>query len=207
MRPWRNKRTGETIQVPRGIDPGWHTNPGRTRGQMMSELMSGRLAELPLGARPAAVADLVASPAFDRFVDDTIATGARRAEIVKKLRQAGKEITAEVLQARAPFSFPSFLVAVAPARFGADVLPVMIDAAAIGQADGRRPKPGRSLLANISDALRNGEAKRNGKLVRVFDPASRLFLEMERTPKAAWRIRAVFLARPPYFIKQAGDAL
>ena len=31
-RPWQNQRTGETLQVPRGIDPGFAYNPGRGRG-------------------------------------------------------------------------------------------------------------------------------------------------------------------------------
>jgi len=30
-REWLNKRTGEVLQVPRGIDPGWDTNPGLAR--------------------------------------------------------------------------------------------------------------------------------------------------------------------------------
>lgn len=28
LKPYKNKRTGETVQVPEGIDPGWHSNPG-----------------------------------------------------------------------------------------------------------------------------------------------------------------------------------
>ena len=30
-RRWKNKRTGQTELVPRGIDPGWDTNPGKVR--------------------------------------------------------------------------------------------------------------------------------------------------------------------------------
>ena len=30
LRPWRNKRTGQIHQVPRGIDPGWSHNVGKT---------------------------------------------------------------------------------------------------------------------------------------------------------------------------------
>lgn len=30
---WHNERTGETVRVPRGIDPGWDRNPGKTRGE------------------------------------------------------------------------------------------------------------------------------------------------------------------------------
>lgn len=30
LRPWRNKRTGQVHQIPRGIDPGWAHNVGKT---------------------------------------------------------------------------------------------------------------------------------------------------------------------------------
>ncbi len=189
--------------VPRGIDPGWQTNPGRTRGKMMSEVMSGRLADMPIGARPAAVADLVASPALDRFVDNAVATGARRAQIAEELRQAGKEVSAAVLDDQAPYSFTSFPVAVAPERFGEDRLPVVIDGAAIGEVAYGRPKPDRNLLTGVAEALLSGNVKREGNVVKVFDAASRLFLEMERAP-AAWRIGKAFRARAGYFDKRAG---
>lgn len=32
--PWENTRTGETIQVPVGIDPGWDYNPGARRAHL-----------------------------------------------------------------------------------------------------------------------------------------------------------------------------
>ena len=32
-RPWTNRRTGETRDVPVGIDPGWDANPGETDGE------------------------------------------------------------------------------------------------------------------------------------------------------------------------------
>jgi len=115
MRSWRNKRTGETVKVPKGIDPGWHTNPGFTRGRNLAELVEGRLERLPVEARRAAVADLVASPTYKRFVDDAVKTGARRAEIARELEAAGEEVTDEVLDARAPFLFPRL-----PVRIGED---------------------------------------------------------------------------------------
>jgi hypothetical protein len=34
-RPFRNRRTGEIARVPEGIDPGWHTNPGKARARTL----------------------------------------------------------------------------------------------------------------------------------------------------------------------------
>ncbi len=42
-RPWLNKRTGQTSQVPVGIDPGWDTNPGKVRSRMPGGLFAERL--------------------------------------------------------------------------------------------------------------------------------------------------------------------
>ena len=41
---WENKRTGQVEMVPEGIDPGWDTNPGKTRQQNMQRIMAGKLA-------------------------------------------------------------------------------------------------------------------------------------------------------------------
>ncbi len=30
-----NSRTGETIKIPKGIDPGWHGNPGKNRARSL----------------------------------------------------------------------------------------------------------------------------------------------------------------------------
>ncbi|WP_319775501.1 phage minor head protein [Breoghania sp.] len=35
LKPFRNRRTGEVTQVPDGIDPGWHTNPGKARSKTL----------------------------------------------------------------------------------------------------------------------------------------------------------------------------
>lgn len=40
-----NKRTGETTQIPVGIDPGWHTNPGKSRARTLMQQMHYRLEE------------------------------------------------------------------------------------------------------------------------------------------------------------------
>lgn len=40
-----NRRTGEVTRVPRGIDPGWQTNPGKARGRTLVTQLSDTLAE------------------------------------------------------------------------------------------------------------------------------------------------------------------
>lgn len=59
LRPWTNRRTGETVDVPAGIDPGWHGNPGKTRAKTAADLAAGRIDAMPAAAQDAAVADLV----------------------------------------------------------------------------------------------------------------------------------------------------
>lgn len=38
--PHKNRRTGEITQIPEGIDPGWHTNPGLARAETLMRSMS-----------------------------------------------------------------------------------------------------------------------------------------------------------------------
>lgn len=63
-RNWTNKRTGEVWRVPRGIDPGWQTNPGLTRADNLRGFLAERLEDLSDNARRVAVADLVGGANF-----------------------------------------------------------------------------------------------------------------------------------------------
>lgn len=58
---WKNKRTGEVLRVPRGIDPGWQGNPGIARERNVQQLLAGKLGEMSNAARGAAVEDLAKS--------------------------------------------------------------------------------------------------------------------------------------------------
>lgn len=58
---WKNKRTGEVMRVPNGIDPGWASNPGMTRERNVQQLLAGKLGEMSDAARGAAVGDLAKS--------------------------------------------------------------------------------------------------------------------------------------------------
>jgi len=209
MRPWRNRRSGQTVMVPKGIDPGWDTNPGKTRARNLAELLSGRIDRLPLRARPAAIADLVAAPAFGHFVDDAVRVGLNRAAAVPGLRAEGLtgQALADRLQADHPFAFARYPVAVAPSRFGDEFLPVMVDAATIGHAADHRRVPDTARWSEIGQILIRGQAKQSDDgTVRLFDSATRLFLVLERLPgHSVWRVRTVFSgATERYFKKQVG---
>lgn len=57
-RPFLNKRTGETVQVPVGIDPGFAHNAGKTRQDNLKQLLDQKLADAPPNVRAAAEFDL-----------------------------------------------------------------------------------------------------------------------------------------------------
>lgn len=63
-RPWTNRKTGETVQVPRGIDPGWQTNPGVDRARNVARLQASRLDGLTELAGRVAVKDMIGSAPF-----------------------------------------------------------------------------------------------------------------------------------------------
>ncbi len=211
LRPWRNKRTGQTVMVPTGIDPGWDTNPGKHRARNLAELLSDRIDRLPLRARPAAIADLVASPAFKHFVNDAITVGAERAKVVGGLRAQGiKGLDLESrLDADFPFAMTRYPVAVAVGRYGDEFWPVMIDAKTIGHAADHRSKIDTSRWHEIQAALNSGKAKRDGNTIRVFDPATGLFFVLTKLPdREVWRLRTLFKgANERYFAKQTGEEM
>lgn len=99
--PWFNARTGETQMIPEGIDPGWQTNPGKTRQQILDGLLNNRLEEVDPAIRATALKDITSSPFFKAVADGKV-TGRpndpRRnplmPEIVDTLR--GKGLNADV---------------------------------------------------------------------------------------------------------------
>lgn len=65
-KPWTNDRTGEVINIPEGIDPGWQTNPGKTRHRTLAQHLAGELDRAPNAVRNAAMHDLVHSLTFKK---------------------------------------------------------------------------------------------------------------------------------------------
>lgn len=65
---FRNRRTGEVIEVPEGIDPGWHTNPGHARGLGLGRVLADKIGRIPdPSLRAEAIDRIVASEEFDRL--------------------------------------------------------------------------------------------------------------------------------------------
>lgn len=63
-RPFQNPRTGEVVEVPRGLDPSWRRNPGKLRRENLQDVLAGRMRALDPVMRQAAVRDIAASWAF-----------------------------------------------------------------------------------------------------------------------------------------------
>ena len=68
-RPWINKRTGETVMVPVGVDPGWDTNPGKLRGQNVSSFLHDKIGSMPTNRQKIAIEDIVQSPILKAMTD------------------------------------------------------------------------------------------------------------------------------------------
>lgn len=54
---WRNRRTGEITSVVQGIDPGWDTNPGKSRRQTLDRHLADAARGLPPDLREVAMRD------------------------------------------------------------------------------------------------------------------------------------------------------
>jgi hypothetical protein len=62
--PWQNRRTGATEMVPSGIDPGWASNPGHTRQQLLDAYLGDRLIEADPLLKDTVMKDLTSSQLF-----------------------------------------------------------------------------------------------------------------------------------------------
>ena len=62
-----NRRTGEVVRVPIGIDPGWANNPGKTRMKNASDFLAGKFLNMSNEARLTATKDLADSWLFRRI--------------------------------------------------------------------------------------------------------------------------------------------
>ena len=71
---WVNPATGEVMEVPAGIDPGWAYNPGNTdQAAHLAKLAMDKLVDLPPHVGAAAVAELAfAFPQVERELSDWI---------------------------------------------------------------------------------------------------------------------------------------
>ncbi len=61
---WQNKRTGEIEKIPLGIDPGWNSNPGKSRLINLDRFLAGKLESQPVNLARIASRDLLSSWKF-----------------------------------------------------------------------------------------------------------------------------------------------
>ncbi|MEQ1695993.1 MAG: phage minor head protein [Hyphomicrobiaceae bacterium] len=66
---WTNKRTGDVMSVPAGIDPGWQTNPGLTRQMLLEEYLAGRLNGLDGDLKAVVQNDMTSNWLFKKMAD------------------------------------------------------------------------------------------------------------------------------------------
>jgi hypothetical protein len=95
-----NKRTGELEQVPIGIDPGWHTNPGKFRGETLRSFLAGRLEAAPKQLRDAAIQDTVSSWLF-RLIQEGKISASNNAEAPVAVLPEGRGIRTVFFDAEA----------------------------------------------------------------------------------------------------------
>lgn len=100
-KPYLNPRTGETVMVPPGIDPGWAYNPGQAAlAEHAARVAGDKLAGLPPAIAAAAQADSAAwllpllAKEYGRWVDDTLAKTAREPRRV--VGALSREVLAEL---------------------------------------------------------------------------------------------------------------
>lgn len=75
MRPWKNRRTGETVMVPMGIDPGWATNPGKARARNAAEFLHGKIAQMSPNRQRVAIEDIAGSPILRALAEGRMPAG------------------------------------------------------------------------------------------------------------------------------------
>lgn len=66
---WRNKRTGDVELLPKGITPGFDTNPGRLRLQSAARLLTDKLEGAPAEIAQVAIRDVVNGPLLPAWMD------------------------------------------------------------------------------------------------------------------------------------------
>ncbi len=159
-REWHNKRTGETENVPAGIDPGWHHNPGLLRDRTLSKGLQTSLDRLPEAARRNAVDMLVKHPIMD-YVTATLGARPRSA-----MGHAEGRFSAVV----------GMLTPARQKRLGATTSIVRLSGDSAAHIRESHPEMSAKIIAGVSEAIRAGEAFMDqGLLISFLEIEGKLY--------------------------------
>lgn len=92
-----NARTGEMREIPRGIDPGWESNPGALRQTNLRRHLTGALDAAPEPLQRVATKDVIASEQFRRIVSREIEGVAPVGVLPERMRETLGATTRTVL--------------------------------------------------------------------------------------------------------------
>lgn len=109
MVPWENKRTGLVEWVPKGIDPGWDTNPGYERHTGLQQMIAGKLDTADPAVAGTIIRDLTAAGRFSGWVDDVIERGQVKGE-QRVVGYVTEEIQVAVADQGQPLVTPTLMI-------------------------------------------------------------------------------------------------
>lgn len=177
-RTWRNRRTGERVEVPAGIDPGWQTNPGIARGRTLGGILADQLDATPVELARGRVARLLDSDGFRAFASgarDRAAAGEAFAGDTMAVARLSDDV-AKQLGVRPTVSVPDAAAATYPEATWSAVQQAVDRGALRSRPDGRY-----ALAVEVGGRVRNLVLSAiDGRL--TVDPAAR----RARQPRREW---------------------
>lgn len=160
---WVNKRTGEVVFVPKGIDAGWQGNPGRHRAENVQALLSSKLGAMTEAQRAVAIKDITGSRMFRAI---------QRNELGYDPSRGGDQVQRELGRVAAPVAaLPDDVVAIMGLADGASpVLQFSVADATKQIGKGERTHFTPDLYGAVQQMLISGEVFRdtNGPATFIF---------------------------------------
>ena len=209
-RPYVNRRTGERTMVPRGIDPGWHTNPGIGRAKTLGQQLVDRLIEQPPAVARAMVQRQVGSPGFESF----IWRAQRREAQWSALSKADRADPAAYLRVWDDAPMP---IAVLPDDLVSTLAPgrTVVTATDFSVAHNSGHHMAAWQWAQIQELIERGEVRRRRRdgalqiMMRIADDAKWTYLILAPDGKGGYRVATMMRAPEKYLAGQRedGDAI
>lgn len=142
MEDWTNARTGLSYSIPQGIDPGWASNPGRTRQQLVDAMLDTRLTVADPMIRAVALQDMGNGWLARKIADGSITDAAIAAPIghVPRRHFPSRPFAGEALQSGVVWLTPHAVEVAARAKVAAPWadLPRLIDEGALESFPGTK---------------------------------------------------------------------